>query len=239
MLIVSLILFQLLVFGGLVFLLRRVLTKNVTDATKHLEELSQDYSEKEKKLNQQLAEANEKAQDIVRVAQQEAEKLRAQNTKEVESQRDLIINQARSQSETIIQQADKSRQALIAELEARIQKEAINKACELMQVTLPEKFRKEVHLYWVKELFEDGFSQLKNLQFPDDISEIKVTSAFPLTEEQRKDLSKKIKDVLGHDAQLKEETESRVVAGLIISMGSLVLDGSLKNKIEEQAKGAK
>ncbi len=239
MLIVSLILFQLIIFGGLIFLLRRVLTKNVTDATKHLEELNQDYSEKEKKLNQQFEEAKEKSQNIIRQAQQEAEKLRTQSTKDVENQRDLILNQARTQSETIIQQADKSRQALIAELDVKIEKEAINKACELMQVTLPEKFRQEVHLYWVKELLEEGFGQLKNLQFPDDIDEIKVTSAFPLTDEQRNNLSKKIKDALGRDVQLKEETESRVVAGLIISIGSLVLDGSLKNKIEEQAKGAK
>ncbi|MDD5466082.1 MAG: F0F1 ATP synthase subunit delta [Candidatus Omnitrophica bacterium] len=239
MLIVSLILFQLLIFGGLIFLLRRVLTKNVTDATKHLEELSHDYSQKEQKLNQQLEEAKEKSQNIIRDAQQEAERLRTQNIKDLESQRDLILNQARSQSDTIIQQADKSRQALISELETRIEKEAINKACELMQVTLPEKFRQEVHLYWVKELLEDGFSQLKHLQFPSDISEVKITSAFSLTDEQRKSLSRKINDVLGYDAQLKEETESRVVAGLIISIGSLVLDGSLKNKIEEQAKVAK
>ncbi|MDD5466041.1 MAG: F0F1 ATP synthase subunit delta [Candidatus Omnitrophica bacterium] len=239
MLIVSLILFQLLIFGGLIFLLRRVLTKNVTDATKHLEELSHDYSQKEQKLNQQLEEAKEKSQNIIREAQAEAERLRAQNIKDAENQRDLILNQARSQSDTIIRQADKSRNALISELEARIEKEAINKACDLMQVTLPEKFRQEVHLYWVKELLEDGFSQLRHLQFPSDISEVKITCAFPLTDEQRKNLSKKINDVLGYDAQLKEETEPKVVAGLIISIGSLVLDGSLKNKIEEQAKGKK
>lgn len=239
MLIISLVLFQFLIFGGLIFLLRRVLTKNVTDATKHLEELSHDYSQKEQRLNQQLEDAKEKSQNIIRDAQQEAERLRAQNTKDLENQRDMILNQARAQSGTIIQQADKSCQALISELEVRIGKEAINKACELMQATLPEKFRQEVHLYWVKELLEDGFNQLKHLQFPGDISEIKVTSAFPLTEEQRKNLSKKIKDALGYDAQLKEEIEPKVVAGLIISIGSLVLDGSLKNKIEEQAKGAK
>lgn len=226
-------------FGGMFFLLSRLLSKKVTDATKQIDEISRDYSHKEERLNQQLEEAKIKSQNIIREAQAEAEKLRAQNTKDLENQREAIINQARSQSEMIIQQADKSRQALIAELESRIQKEAINKACELMQVTLPEKFRQDVHLYWVKELLDDGFSQLKHLQFPDDINEIKITTAFPLTEEQRKILSKKIKDALGHDIQLKEETEPKVVAGLIISIGSLVLDGSLKNKIEEQAKGAK
>ncbi len=239
MLIVSAILFLVLIFLGMIFLLNRVFRENVTEATKHLDELNRNYSEKEEKLNRQLEEAKIKSQNIIREAQTEAERLRTQNIKDTESQRDTIINQARSQSETIIQQADKSRQALIAELEVRIQKEAINKACELMQVTLPEKFRQDVHLYWVKELLEDGFSQLKHLKFPDDINEIKVTSAFALTEEQRKSLAKKIKEVLGHDAQIKEETESKVVAGLIISIGSLVLDGSLKNKIEEQAKNTK
>jgi F0F1-type ATP synthase membrane subunit b/b' len=236
MLIISLILFQVFIFVGLIFMLRRIMTKNVTDATRHLEELNQDYTNKEQEVNRQLQEAQQKSQNILKEAQGEAVKLRAQIIKEAESERDKILEQARTQSDTIIQQADKSRQALISELEERIEKEAINKACELMQATLPEQFKQDVHLYWVKELLENGFSQLEHLPLPQGIQEIKLTSAFPLTEEQRKNLSKKIKDVLGYETVLKEETEPKVVAGLIITIGSLVLDGSLKNKIKERAK---
>lgn len=239
MLIISLIVFQLFIFAGLIFLLRRLLTKNVTEATKHLDELNQDYALKEQKLNQELVDAKRKSENMIKEAQEEAERIRGQNIKETQSQREEILNQARLQSEAIIQQADKSRQALISELDDKIEKEAINKACELMQETLPLTFKQDVHSYWVKELLENGFNQLKHLQFPGNISEIKVTSAFALTPEQRKNLCKKIKDVLGYEAQLKEEIEPKVVAGLIISMGSLVLDGSLKNKIEEQTKSAK
>ena len=238
MLIISLILFQVLIFVGLIFMLRRIMTKNVTDATRHLEELNQDYTKKEQEVNQQLQEAQQKSQNILKEAQEEAVKLRAQIIKEAESERDKILEQARTQSDTIIQQADKSRQALISEIEERIEKEAINKACELMQATLPQTFKQDVHLYWVKELLENGFSQLEHLQLPQGIQEIKITSAFPLTEEQRKNLSKKIKDVLWYETLLKEETEPKVVAGLIITIGSLVLDGSLKNKIQDKAKSA-
>ncbi len=239
MLIISLILFQLFIFAVLIFLLRRVLNKNVSDATKHLDELNHDYSEKEKKLNQELVDATRKSQNIIKEAQEEAERLRTQNIKDTESQRDKILNQARIQSDTIIQQADKSRQALIFELGARIEKEAINKACELMQTTLPQTLKQDVHQYWVKELLENGFNQLRHLQLPEDVDQIKIASAFALTQEQRKDLSKKIKEVFGCEMVIKEEIEPRVVAGLIISIGSLVLDGSLKNKIEEQTKSAK
>lgn len=238
MLIISLVLFQVFIFAGLIFVLRRMLTKNVTDATRHLEELNQDYTKKEQEINRQLQEAQEKSQNILKEAQGEAAKLRAQIIKEAESERDKILEQARIQSDTLIQQADKSRQALISELEERIEREAVNKACELMQATLPEQFKQDVHLHWVEELLENGFSQLEHLQLPQGIQEIKVTSAFPLTEGQRKNLSKKLKNVLGDEMVLKEEVEPKVVAGLIITIGSLVLDGSLKNKIKEHAKSA-
>jgi len=108
----------------------------------------------------------------------------------------------------------------------------------LLQETLPQAFKQEVHLHWVEELIEGGFVQLERLRFPEDIREIKVTSAFSITEEQRKNLSKKLKDVLGYELILKEEIDPKIVAGLIITIGSLVLDGSLRNKIRERTKSA-
>ncbi len=46
MLIVSLIVLQVLIFGGLILVLRKILTQNVVLATKHLDELNQDYTKK-------------------------------------------------------------------------------------------------------------------------------------------------------------------------------------------------
>lgn len=227
-----------LLFIGLIFMFRKILTQNVASATKHLDELNQDYTNKEKEINRQLEEVKQKSDQIIKQAQDEAEKLRVQTIKEAQAEQDKIISQARTQSEEIIQQADKSRQTLIAELEERIAKQAITKACELIQNTLPEQFKKEVHTHWVEELIKDGFSQLERLHIPQDVQEIKITSAFALTDGQRQILIKKLKSILDIDIKLKEEVDPKVVAGLIITMGSLVLDGSLKNKIQEQAKSA-
>jgi F-type H+-transporting ATPase subunit delta len=93
-----------------------------------------------------------------------------------------------------------------------------------------------VHAHWVEELIEEGFNQLEHLRMPEDLREVKITSAFPLTEGQRKSLVKKLKEVLVKDITLKEEVEPKIVSGFIITIGSLVLDGSLKNKIQERAR---
>lgn len=236
MVIVSLILFQVFIFVGLIFMFRRIMTKNVISATRHIEELNQDYAKKEQEINRQLEEAKLKSQEIICKAQEEAERLKTQTIKEVESERDKIVGQARTQSTEIIQQADKSRQSLLLEIEERIDKEAINKACQLIQDTLPEQFKENVHLHWVEELIENGFSSLERLRIPQDLQEVKVICAFPLNAEQRKNLLKKLKDVFVREVTLKEEVDPKVVAGLIISIGGLVLDGSLRNKIKERTR---
>jgi len=236
MLIVSLILFQVFLFAGLIFMFSRIMNKNVISATKHIEELNQDYTRKEQEIDRQLEEAKLKAQSILEMAREEAEKARTQTIKEAESERDKIVGQARLQSTEIIQQADKSRQSLLSEIEERTDKEAINKACQLLQDTLPEQFKQDVHLAWVEELIRDGFSQLERLRIPQGLEEVKVVCAFALTAEQHRDLVRKLKDVFGREVTLKEEVDPKLVAGLIISMGSLVLDGSLRNKIKERTK---
>jgi F0F1-type ATP synthase delta subunit len=236
MLIVSLVLLQIVIFGGLIFILRKVLNQNVILATKHLDELNQDYSKKEQDIQKRLEDLKQKTNEILSKAQAEAQRFKETTIKQAETERDDILSKARAKGEDMMKQADKARQILISEIDERIAKEAVNKACELTQYVLPEEFKQIVHTHWLNELIKNGFDQLEKLSVAEDIHEINVKSAFDLNEEQRRLLSKNIKAVLSRDITLKETTDPNMVAGVIISIGSLVLDGSFKNKIQEQAK---
>ena len=158
--------------------------------------------------------------------------------KEAEAQKAKLLQETHVQAEELMQQADKSRQLLLDDIKDRIAREAVDKACELIQETLPEQFKLKVHEHWMEELMEGGFAQLERLKIPEDIKEVKIISAFALNEGQRKNLTKKLKEALGKDITLKEEVDPRVVAGFIIHVDSLVLDGSLKHKIQERARNA-
>ena len=236
MLIVSLIVLQVVVFIILIFVFRRIMTVNVVSASKHLEELSQDYDKKQKEIDEGLGEAKRKAQEIISGAQNDAEKQKERIIKEAQAERDAIVSQARAQSNDLIQQADKARQLLISEIDGRIAKVAVEKACELIKDVLPEKFKEDAHSYWVEELIRDGLDHLERLRISDEVREIKVTSAFPLNETQRKMLLTKFRDIFKREIAVKEETDPGVVGGLVVIIGDLVLDGSLKSKIQERAK---
>jgi len=236
MLVFSLVFFQVIIFAVLIVVFRRILNSNVMSATKHLDDLSREYDKKDKEITRRLEEAKKKSEEIIAKARIESEKQKERIVKDAQLEMDRMLKQARTQSEEIIQQADKSRNRLIAEINERIAKEAINKACELIQSTLPLELKQGVHTQWTEELISQSFDQLKNLQIPRDVQDVRVITAFPLSETQRKNLGRNLKQLLNREVKIQEETDTTIVAGIIVMVGSLVLDGSLKNKIQEQAK---
>ncbi|MFH1593573.1 MAG: F0F1 ATP synthase subunit delta [Candidatus Omnitrophota bacterium] len=236
MLIASLIILQVIVFSGLIVFLRKIINQNVVKATKHLEQLDEDYSKREKELSRRMEEVKQKSQELLARTREEAEKMKEEIAKEAERERDKMVKEARAQGEDIIKHADRSKQILISEVNDRIAKEAVDKACELVQETLPEDLKKGAHSKWVEELIESDFSKVERLQVPEDVEEVNIATAFSLDEEQRKAMHKKINDILGRDVKINERIDPKVVAGLVITIGNLVLDGSLKHRIKEKAK---
>lgn len=238
MLIISLIILQVIIFAALIFALKKILSQNVVSATQHLDEMSQTYKKKEEEINKRIEEVRKESELILAKAGEEAEKLRAEIVGSAEFQKEKILKEAHIKSNEMVEQADKSRQLLLSEINDRITRESITRACELIKDVLPEQFRKEVHADWVEELMGGSFGRLDNLRIAPDIHEVKVVSAFPLADAQRKALSKKLRDVIDKEINLKEDTDPALVAGIIVTIGSLVLDGSFRNRIIEKAKNA-
>jgi F0F1-type ATP synthase membrane subunit b/b' len=233
MLIVSFILLMALLFIGLVFFFRKILNRNVISATTHLEQLSAEYAKKEEQIKKQLEETQRQCQEITANAQKDAQQKREDIIKQSHEERERILNEAQQKGEELVEQADKTRQALMGEINHKIEEKALSQAAELLQKALPEHIREEIHHRWLKDLISSSFEQLDRLHIPEGALEAKVISAFALTPEQRAALKAKIKERLGREIGLTEEIDSRVIAGLIVSIGTLVLDGSLRFKIQE------
>ena len=58
-----------------------------------------------------------------------------------------------------------------------------------------------------------------------------VTSAIPLTDAQRAELGRALKDRLGSDVALNERVDPSILGGLIVKVGSRMIDTSLKTKL--------
>lgn len=235
MLVVGLIVLQVIIFVALIIVFRRVMSKNVTLATSHLEELNEEYTKKEQEVEARLQEVQSQAQQILQQAQVQAETAKEQIVKSAQQEKDALIQQARSEAQDIMHQADKARQQLLNELEERISRQAVKKACVLLGDSLPPDFKQEVHARWVKDLLESGFHDTAHLKLPENEKQITVVSAFDLTPADTALISRKLGERFGKEVKITTETDAGLIAGLLIRIGSIVLDGSLQHKIRENA----
>ncbi len=236
MLIVSLVILQVIIFSALIFILRRVMSTNVVSATRHLEDMNREYLKKEEELNKRFEELKQQSQDIMNNSQEEARKIKADALKDAESVKNQIVEEARKQSDVMIQQADNARLALLGELDQKINERAVFKASDILIESLPESIRLEIHRRWVEDLIARSFQSLDMARLSPGVNEATVVAAFELNPEQRGALTARIRERLGREIQLKEKTDPGIVAGLVVTIGDLFLDGSLRFKIQEAAR---
>ena len=229
---------QVVVFCALMFFLRRMLSRNLTDAAAHLQGLSAEYTRRQEELKKRVEQTEQQYGEQMTRAKTEAGQLVMQAKQDAESSRLLMLEEARLESERIVQQGLSSRDDVRKELEQTMELRAIERACELLQEALPVLLRQEIQSRWIEELFQNGFGQLDQMGDADQVREVKVVSAFPLSPEQQRLLRRRLQEKLGRELTMTEATDARLVSGLVITLGSVVLDGSLASKVKQAARHA-
>lgn len=62
---------------------------------------------------------------------------------------------------------------------------------------------------------------------------VRVTSAMPLSDDQRNSIKAQIKSAFGKDAVLQELTDASLLGGVILRIGDKVYDGSVLGKLQQ------
>lgn len=236
MFILSFIIILAIIFIGMIVFMRQTFNRSVVSATAHLEQLASEYAKKEDEIKKQFEELKRQSQEILSNAQKDAQAQREQLLKESQEEKTRIINTAQAKSDEMLKQADSSCSTLLKEMHNKIEEKALERAAQLLQFSLSENTRKKIHGFWIDELISAGLQQLERLRIPENISGAEVSSAFSLTDTQRQLLSAKISEKLGRKITLDEKIDPQLIAGLVVNIGSVVFDGSLRFKIQEAAR---
>jgi ATP synthase F1 delta subunit len=90
---------------------------------------------------------------------------------------------------------------------------------------LAEKHRLPV-LFRIRTEFDSLWAKEQRLL------EVSVTSAVDLDEETVKGIGKKIEEQTGHRVELAAQVDPDLIGGLVIRVGNMVLDASVRNRLE-------
>ncbi len=233
MFLVQLIIFQVIIFGALILALRHILTRNISSATSHLDHLNDEFVRREEEVKARQAEADKYYQEMIVKAKDEADTLRLETAKHVAEEKDKILEAARVHSEEMIAKAEKTKNMMVNELKSEMEARVTGHIRDILLKVFPPKLQEEIHRRWVQDLLSGELQLLANVRIPDDVSGAKVTSAFALTPKEKEALKAKFKAQVGRDLALEESVDPSLLGGFIVTVGSLVLDGTIVNKVEQ------
>ncbi len=228
MLLWQLILIQGVTFGLLVFLLRHLFYRQVTGALGRLEQLYQENLKREEELKKAKAEAEQAFKQELARHQEEIRRQKAETEIEIQKMKEKAQAQAKEQGDKIVAEARAKEERMRAKLTVEAESRAVSLASEILKRLFSSKVAEGVHHQLVEGLIEEirGFNGL------DTRSEtVDVRLPFPLTAEERTALAQTLSSKVGKLVTLKESSGPEMIAGMIVNLDSIVLDGSLANKL--------
>lgn len=177
----------------------------------------------EKEAEEIIAEAQSKASQIVREASERAE----------HQARELIVeaeSNATKKAEEAKVDAERERERILGELRGQVASLAMAAAQKLISATLDQQRQRAL----IDEFFSGVQSGKVVVVEGEKLagSSAEVTSALPLTTEEKDAVKEDILSKIGSHATVTFRVDPSILGGLVIRVGDKVLDGSVAGKLE-------
>lgn len=232
MMLMQFILLQVVVFGVVIFFLKKIFHGDTNSAIQRLGSVHQDLLQKQAELQQK----NDEAEKEVQVKKAEAallvEKTKSEAVVEIRKKEDEVLKVARSQAEEIIAKAQSSRDDMAKEIESQLSKKMIHFSSEVVGKVLNDKLAQALHT----ELVLDFIHKAKDMDLSSagGASEVFVVrTPIPLNKSEIEKMNALLASKLGRVVTFNEVPDADLIAGIVMQFGSLVLDGSLASLLRD------
>jgi F0F1-type ATP synthase delta subunit len=234
--ILQLILLQVVAFVVIVVILNLLFGSQLRNALGRLQTLHQQSLEKEEVLNKEIEKARVQAKNEIDRSQEKARTIIDEAKKSAEQAAEEASRQAQAQAQKIVQDAVERSKRLEQEVMGSIEKRAIELSAELIQYTFTAKGQEALHQQFMDELI-DELAKVDKERLAVRVETAEVITSAPLTAQERDRLKKILSSKLAYDIPLQETVDPSLIIGMMIKLGGLVADGSLKNKLARAMAG--
>lgn len=230
--IIQIIIIQVLTFAALLFVLRILFHRQLSIALTRLRTLHEENVKKEAELkkelelikqqrDQEIAQAKQEAANIIKEARVRSERLASE-----------MQTQAAQAAKSVLDQGNVKVEFLKNEILNKEYADALNLARGAFEAVFTDLSKDKLSHMLVAELIEE-IQKLDKTRFTVSSDKVKIISALQLSDEERSRLKAILSEKTGFSVSLEEVIDTGIIAGLIIQIDVLTIDGSLRNKLEK------
>jgi F-type H+-transporting ATPase subunit b len=231
----QLIIIQIITFFAIVFVLKKLLYTESAKESVRLRELKAQTALKQKELQEKIDAADNAYKNKIDRAEEEARRMRSKLEQETEEMRKKILLKAKEDSEHIIKSAFNAKEKIREEIALEMHRKAPLLASQILKETLSADVRQILHGELVRDVI-NSIKKTKDTSLKTGVDSGEVASAHPLKKNEKAEIESLLSDRAGHGITLHEKEDPKLVAGLIIKVGTILIDGSLDNRLRQAQK---
>lgn len=229
---VYMIIAQLAVFAVLVFGLKRLLMEDTRQATLKLREIEADLGRKEDAVRKRIEDNEAEFRRKSAEAQEELNRTRETMEREIARTRDGLLDEARKERDRIVDEANRGKEKLKQELVREAQAQTVEHARRVYELVFSEELGKKLDHSFLDELLV-ALDEMDSSSLTISAAAIEVVCSHPMEPAHRERLKEIVTRKFGVTLEVRESVNSDLIAGIKIKLGSLEIDGSLRNRFNE------
>ncbi len=228
----QLIIVQLVTFLAIVFVLRKFLYSESVKETNRLRKLKEESLIKQRELQEKIDQAQAAFDQKIADAENGARELSAKAEAEAKELRDKILEKAKEDAGNIMKAAFNAKEKMREEIAVEMMQKAPIFASHIFSAVLSADVKELTH----KELIKDVIERIKHLDkatFKAPVDHGEILSAHALSGTDQAEIESAIRLGLGYKVPLAEKKDDKITAGLVVRLGSIIIDGSLENRMRQ------
>lgn len=238
MLIIGFIVAQILILGVVIALLRRLIFSDTNSAINRLTKLDNMNREKEKLLVRKLEQAQKQIDEQKQLMQDEEQRIKAEARRAANQLHEDIIRKAKEEGDEIIRKAQATKDQIRTDAMIEAEGKMIEICAEILNKTLSTVVQVQMN----EKLVEEFIAELEKADLTkinSDVSEIEIISSLPIAVHDQEKIKQQLHAKLGRPVRLYSNEDPKLLGGILMKIGTMVVDGSLAERVNDNAKQMK
>jgi F-type H+-transporting ATPase subunit b len=238
MLLFQFLILQIIVFGAVLFLLKKILSGDTESAVTRLNRVYQELLKKQEELTQKIQAAEKEYAQKKEESIQIKNKMMSEVVEESRQKKDEMMKAAKAEADELIEKARAATEKNYHEIEKEVGAKTIDYAADIIHLVFTQGMIDALHREMVNEFIAGG-EKFDLTTVGSQLDQLIIRTALPLTEDEKNKISTLVLTKLKRPLKIEETVDKVLIAGMLLQFGTLILDGSIFNALKEASWQAK
>ena len=223
---------HLVILVVIILVIKRLL---LGDTVRAVERIGQAEAEIRKREEAMKSEMERHEQDVAarhRESEEDLVRRREDSDREISSIKDGVLNEARMEAAAILDKARNTERQLREQVTIELGDKAVDLAGSVFQLVFSDRVGEALNEQFTDELL-DALQATDATGITVDEGNAEFSASHPLSPERKQRLQAILAEKFGSTIAINETINPDLLAGLVIKIGSLEIDGSLLSRYRE------